>query len=58
MLTKSGAKLVDFGIARMRAALGMQSESSGQTATARATLTAEGTLLGTLHYMSRFSALC
>ncbi len=46
MLTKSGAKLLDFGIAK-HAALPLAGGS-----TASAPLTSEGTLIGTLHYMS------
>jgi Tol biopolymer transport system component len=45
MLTKSGVKLLDFGLAK--------SLSSGpDTATEHRPLTQEGALLGTLHYMS------
>ena len=47
MLTKGGAKLLDFGIARMSPAPG------GMTsATTPATLTTEGALLGTMQYMA------
>jgi serine/threonine-protein kinase len=42
MLTKAGVKLLDFGIAKMTASV----------ATVSSTLTAEGTLVGTLHYMA------
>jgi Tol biopolymer transport system component len=57
MHTRSGAKLMDFGLSR---ATGMAAASgSGQTATALSQsptlaqpLTAEGTLLGTFQYMS------
>jgi serine/threonine-protein kinase len=47
MLTKNGAKLLDFGIARMTAA-----SATGTSATLPGTLTADGTLLGTVQYMS------
>jgi len=42
MLTRAGVKLLDFGIAKMTASV----------ATVSSTLTAEGTLVGTLHYMA------
>src|SRR5580765_8411518 len=50
MLTKSGAKLLDFGLAKMRAAEAV----SGMTAlpTQTTPLTGEGTILGTLQYMA------
>jgi Tol biopolymer transport system component len=49
MLTKSGAKLVDFGLAKVRA-----SEVGGMTAmpTQTTPLTGEGTILGTVQYMA------
>jgi Tol biopolymer transport system component len=58
MLTKSGAKLMDFGLAR---ATGMAGAASGsgmpqaaltQSPTVAAPLTAEGTIIGTFQYMS------
>lgn len=49
MLTKSGAKLLDFGLAKLRpAASGGGTTSLSETLT----LTAEGTVLGTLPYMA------
>jgi Tol biopolymer transport system component/predicted Ser/Thr protein kinase len=49
MLTRSGAKLLDFGLARMAEPVTF----SGTVAlTAAAPLTAEGTILGTFQYMS------
>jgi Tol biopolymer transport system component len=49
MLTRSGAKLLDFGLAR----IGEPVSFSGTIApTAEQPLTAEGTILGTLQYMS------
>jgi Tol biopolymer transport system component len=50
MLTREGAKLLDFGLAKSRAA----AETSGLTAapTAASPLTAEGTLVGTFQYMA------
>jgi eukaryotic-like serine/threonine-protein kinase len=50
MLTKTGAKLLDFGLAKMRAAeaaVGMT-----QLPTETTPLTREGTILGTLQYMA------
>ncbi|HET6350478.1 MAG TPA: serine/threonine-protein kinase, partial [Candidatus Krumholzibacteria bacterium] len=58
MLTKSGAKLMDFGLAR---ATGMQGTGSGSGATVAdlthsptiaQPLTAEGTIIGTFQYMA------
>jgi serine/threonine protein kinase len=49
MLTKSGAKLLDFGIATIRPST--PTDGSAATRTER-TLTAEGTLIGTLNYMA------
>jgi Tol biopolymer transport system component len=50
MLTKSGAKLLDFGLAKLRE----KSEMSAATALATRTqaLTTEGTLVGTFQYMA------
>ncbi len=50
MLTKTGAKLLDFGLAKVRAAEAV----AGMTAipTETTPLTAEGTILGTLQYMA------
>jgi eukaryotic-like serine/threonine-protein kinase len=45
ILTRSGAKLLDFGLAKLRHA----ESAGGATVT---DLTEEGTILGTLHYMS------
>jgi Tol biopolymer transport system component/predicted Ser/Thr protein kinase len=47
MLTKDGAKLLDFGLAKPPRVL-----SSAATMTATAPVTAAGTLLGTLQYMA------
>ncbi len=51
MLTKTGAKLMDFGLARPH---GMNSAASGmtQSPTVGAPLTAEGTIVGTFQYMA------
>src|SRR6266849_1385285 len=50
MLTKTGAKLLDFGLAKVRAA----EQVAGMTAmpTQTTPLTGEGTILGTLQYMA------
>jgi len=50
MLTKMGAKLLDFGLAKVQAA----EPARGMTAMATrgTSLTGEGTMLGTLHYMA------
>src|SRR5437870_5234478 len=50
MLTKTGAKLLDFGLAKMRTA----EAAAGMTAlpTQTTPLTGEGTILGTLQYMA------
>jgi Tol biopolymer transport system component len=50
MLTKSGAKLMDFGLARATG-LGAPSELTSSP-TVAAPLTAEGTILGTFQYMA------
>ncbi len=51
MLTKSGAKLLDFGLARKEAPLVRQAGDSALS-TASRPLTREGTILGTLAYMA------
>jgi eukaryotic-like serine/threonine-protein kinase len=52
MLTKTGAKLLDFGLAKLRGPAAPIS-MSGMTRLATATPnTAHGTILGTLHYMA------
>jgi len=52
MLTKSGAKLLDFGLARV--GVGGRGSGAGETtlATQLAELTEKGTILGTLQYMA------
>lgn len=47
MLTRAGARLLDFGLARTVAM-----HDSDLTAADRTSLTTQGTLLGTLHYMA------
>ncbi|MDA2933700.1 serine/threonine-protein kinase, partial [Acidobacteria bacterium AH-259-D05] len=51
MLVKSGAKLLDFGLAKLRATEATQ-ENLSTLPTEQANLTAEGTILGTLQYMA------
>jgi eukaryotic-like serine/threonine-protein kinase len=48
MLTKSGAKLLDFGLAKSRE----RTVVSGQTVTSAEPLTGQGTIVGTLQYMA------
>ena len=59
MLTKSGPKLLDFGLAKVHAGAGGSGPSGGavalsdaETASTMAPGTAHGTILGTLHYMA------
>jgi hypothetical protein len=51
MLTKSGAKLMDFGLARAQAS-GPVAGALTQSPTAAQPLTAEGTIVGTFQYMA------
>lgn len=50
MLTPDGVKLLDFGLAKLGD--GKQETDAGEAPTRTAALTAEGTILGTLNYMS------
>ena len=50
MLTKSGVKLLDFGLAKLQPAGAVAGMSVAGTMTSP--LTAQGTILGTLHYMA------
>ena len=53
MITKSGTKLLDFGLAKLKGdAGGVSPLSQMPTQDASAPLTAEGTILGTLQYMA------
>src|SRR5262245_15950555 len=56
MVTKSGVKLLDFGLAKTSRPLipspSPQGTAEPAVATASLDLTAEGTLLGTLHYLA------
>ncbi|MDF1543835.1 MAG: protein kinase [bacterium] len=51
MLTKEGAKLLDFGLAKLQVPSGGFEETSGLTRTSTP-LTQQGTILGTIQYMS------
>src|SRR2546429_410281 len=50
MLTKTGAKLLDFGLAKASAAIGGPGLSAVPTTPAN--ITAQGTILGTFQYMA------
>src|SRR6201993_934775 len=52
MLTKSGAKLMDFGLAKAPPSALKGLSSSNSLATMSQPLTTEGTILGTIQYMS------
>jgi eukaryotic-like serine/threonine-protein kinase len=52
MLTKSGTKLMDFGLAKAPVAAVGAGSSSDSLATLSRPLTAEGTIVGTFQYMS------
>ena len=52
MLTKSGAKLLDFGIAKLRPPVVVAGMSGAITVQEPTPMTAAGTIVGTLHYLS------
>jgi len=52
MLTKSGPKLLDFGLAKITDASGAISMSGMTQLAAQRPLTAAGTIVGTVHYMA------
>jgi serine/threonine-protein kinase len=52
MLTKTGAKLLDFGLAKLQQGASPALGPLSQMPTAGDAITAEGTILGTLQYMS------
>ena len=52
ILTKAGAKLLDFGLAKLRPAGALGTEGVTAAATASEPLTGRGTILGTLQYMA------
>jgi serine/threonine protein kinase/Tol biopolymer transport system component len=52
MLTKSGTKLLDFGLAKLKQEAVPANEQLTDIPTAKDPLTAQGTILGTLQYMA------
>ena len=52
MLTKSGTKLLDFGLAKLRQEAAPGEVSLSNLSTRDDTITAQGTILGTLQYMA------
>src|ERR1700687_3881009 len=52
MLTKSGTKLLDFGLAKLKQEIAPANVPLSELPTAIDPLTAEGTILGTLQYMA------
>jgi Tol biopolymer transport system component len=52
MLTKSGTKLLDFGLAKLRQETSAPNISLSKLPTADDAITAQGTILGTLQYMA------
>ncbi len=52
MLTKSGAKLLDFGLAKLTQQDSLAAAPISQLPTAKDAITAQGTILGTLQYMA------
>ena len=52
MLTKSGTKLLDFGLAKLKQEAAPANVPLSQLPTAKDAITAQGTILGTLQYMA------
>src|ERR1700726_2577620 len=52
MLTKSGTKLLDFGLAKLKQEVAPANVQLSQLPTANEPLTAQGTIVGTLQYIS------
>ena len=52
MLTKSGTKLLDFGLAKLKQEVAPANVQLSQLPTAKDPLTAQGTIVGTLQYMA------
>jgi eukaryotic-like serine/threonine-protein kinase len=53
MLTKSGTKLLDFGLAKLKQEVAPANVQLSQLPTANEPLTAQGMIVGTLQYMAR-----
>jgi Tol biopolymer transport system component len=52
MMTKTGSKLLDFGLAKLRGPVTPISTSSSSDIATRSPTTAQGTILGTMQYMA------
>src|SRR5260370_34621473 len=52
MLTKTGTKLLDFGLAKLKQEVAPANAQLSQLPTADDPLTAQGTIVGTLQYMA------
>jgi eukaryotic-like serine/threonine-protein kinase len=52
MLTKSGAKLLDFGLAKLKQGASVAGDPLSQVPTGKDSITAQGTIVGTLQYMA------
>jgi serine/threonine protein kinase/Tol biopolymer transport system component len=52
MITKSGAKLLDFGLAKLKQAVSPVEVQASEVPTAINTITAQGSIVGTLQYMA------
>src|SRR5712671_4483683 len=52
MLTKSGTKLLDFGLAKLKQVVAPSDVPLSELPTAKDPLTAQGTIIGTLQYMA------
>jgi Tol biopolymer transport system component len=52
MLTKSGAKLLDFGLAKLKQSASSAEAPLSQLPTGKDSITAQGTIVGTLQYMA------
>jgi serine/threonine protein kinase len=52
ILTRNGVKVLDFGLAKLNATKAASAPASSDVATMTEPITAEGRIVGTLHYMS------
>ena len=52
MITKSGAKLLDFGLAKLKQAASAVEAQLSEVPTAKNSITAQGSIVGTLQYMA------